>query len=153
MKDRDKRSKSDEHSRRKSRRRLISTAVRMRVEELSRRVRLVARSLHAREEHVCAPGAWNLLGEGADGFRCCWRTCSHAEPSKTFRARYQLLYHLQNTHCGERIHRISVRGSQRLRARVLGGYFKHEGFRAGDIRYLDLISATKIQENETPLAG
>ena len=65
------------------------------------------------EEHVCAPGAWNLLGEGADGFRCCWRTCSHAEPSKTFRARYQLLYHLQNTHCGEKIHRISVRDDAR----------------------------------------
>eukprot|EP00118_Oscarella_pearsei_P026399 m.309845 g.309845 ORF g.309845 m.309845 type:complete len:504 (+) comp48263_c0_seq1:211-1722(+) len=65
--------------------------------------------LHA-EEHVCSPGAWNILGEG--GFRCCWRTCPLAEQSKVFNARYQLLCHLQNTHCGEKIHRISIQENE-----------------------------------------
>lgn len=58
------------------------------------------------EDHVCTPGPRSLLGQ--DGFRCSWRTCPLAEQSKMFSARYQLLYHLQNVHCAEKIHKISV---------------------------------------------
>ena len=58
------------------------------------------------EDHVCTPGPRSLLGQ--DGFRCFWRTCPLADQSKQFSARYQLLYHLQNIHCAEKIHKISV---------------------------------------------
>ena len=58
------------------------------------------------EEHVCTPGPRSLLRH--DGFRCFWRTCPLAEQSKLFSARYQLLYHLQNVHCAEKIHKLSV---------------------------------------------
>jgi hypothetical protein len=62
------------------------------------------------EDHVCTPGPRSLLGQ--DGFRCSWRTCPLADQSKQFSARYQLLYHLQNVHCAEKIHRISIQENE-----------------------------------------